>query len=74
MRLHDRYLFRELLTPLAYCLGGFLVFWISFFFFTELEHLREANLRLLDTLEYAAAKLPEFLVLVLPIALLLALL
>ena len=74
MRLHDRYLFRELLTPLAYCLGGFLVFWISFFFFTELEHLREANLHLLDTLAYAAAKLPEFLVLVLPIALLLALL
>ncbi len=29
MRLHDRYLFRELLTPLAYCLGGFLVFWIA---------------------------------------------
>ena len=74
MRLHDRYLFRELLTPLACCLGGFLVFWISFFFFTEFEHLREANLHLLDTLAYAAAKLPEFLVLVLPIALLLALL
>ena len=35
MRLHDRYLFRELLTPLAYCLGGFLIFWISFFFFTQ---------------------------------------
>jgi lipopolysaccharide export system permease protein len=74
MRLHDRYLFRELLTPLAWCLGGFLVFWISFFFFTELEHMREANLHLLDTLEYAAAKLPEFFVMVLPITLLLALL
>ena len=74
MRLHDRYLFRELLTPLAGCLGAFLVFWISFFFFTELEHMREANLRFLDTVEYAAAKLPEFFVLVLPITLLLALL
>lgn len=74
MRLHDRYLFRELLTPLACCLGGFLVFWISFFFFTELEHMREAKLHFLDTVEYAVAKTPEFFVMVLPITLLLALL
>ncbi|HEY5043721.1 MAG TPA: LptF/LptG family permease [Verrucomicrobiae bacterium] len=74
MRLHDRYLFRELLTPLACCLGGFLVFWISFFFFSETEHIREAKLHFLDTVEYAAAKTPEFFVLVLPFTLLLALL
>ena len=74
MRLHDRYLFRELLTPLACCLGGFLVFWISFFFFSETEHMREAKLHFLDTVEYAAAKTPEFFVLVLPFTLLLALL
>ena len=74
MRLHDRYLFRELLTPLAACLGGFLVFWISFFFFTELERMREANLQLLESLEYAVSRLPEFFILMLPIALLLTLL
>jgi lipopolysaccharide export system permease protein len=74
MRLHDRYLFRELLTPLAYCLGGFLVFWISFFFFTELAHMQESKLHALDCVEYAAAMTPGFLVLALPIALLLALL
>jgi len=74
MRLHDRYLFRELLTPLAYCLGGFLVFWISFFFFTELVHMQESKLHALDCVEYAAAMTPGFLVLALPIALLLALL
>jgi lipopolysaccharide export system permease protein len=74
MRLHDRYLFRELLTPLAFCLGAFFVFWLSFFFFTELEHLRDAKLHFGDTVEYAAAKAPEFFVMVLPIALLLALL
>jgi len=74
MRLHDRYLFRELLTPLAYCLGGFLVFWISFFFFKEMETIQEKKLTLLDTAEYGAASLPEFFVLVLPILLLLALL
>jgi lipopolysaccharide export system permease protein len=74
MRLHDRYLFRELLTPLACCLGGFLVFWISFFFFKELETIQEKKLNLSDTAEYCAASLPEFFVLVLPILLLLALL
>jgi lipopolysaccharide export system permease protein len=74
MRLHDRYLFRELLTPLAYCLGGFLVFWISFFFFKEMETIQENKLGLWDTAEYCTASLPEFFVLVLPILLLLALL
>jgi lipopolysaccharide export system permease protein len=74
MRLHDRYLFRELLTPLAYCLGGFLVFWISFFFFREMETIQEKKLNLSDTAEFCAASLPEFFVLVLPILLLLALL
>ena len=74
MRLHDRYLFRELLTPLAYCLGGFLVFWVSFFFFTELDHMQESKLHALDCVEYAAAMTPGFFVLALPIELLLALL
>ena len=74
MRLHDRYLFRELLTPLAYCLGGFLVFWVAYFFFSELDIMQEHQLRLWDCVEYAAAMMPGFLILVLPIGLLLALL
>ncbi len=74
MRLHDRYLFRELLTPLAYCLGGFLVFWLAYFFFTELARIQEYQLGMLDTAEYALAMTPGFFVMVLPIALLLALL
>ncbi len=74
MRLHDRYLFRELLTPLAYCLGGFLVFWVSYFFFTQLDEMQEHKLHLLDCAEYAVAMMPGFFVMVLPIALLLALL
>ena len=40
MRLLDRYLFRELLTPLAYCLGGFLMFWISFDVFNDFRNFR----------------------------------
>ncbi len=74
MRLLDRYLFRELLTPLAYCLGGFLVFWISYDMFTKLEEMQERKLHLLDVLGYNVAMTPEFLVTVLPVALLLALL
>jgi lipopolysaccharide export system permease protein len=74
MRLHDRYLFRELLTPLAFCLGGFLIFWISYFFFTEMDTIQEHKLGVLDAAEYAVAMLPGFFVMVLPITLLLALL
>jgi lipopolysaccharide export system permease protein len=74
MRLLDRYLMRELLTPLAYCLGGFLIFWISYDLFTELNEMQEHKLHLLDVIGYSIAMTPEFLVMVLPIALLLALL
>ena len=74
MRLLDRYLFRELLTPLAFCLGGFLIFWISYDLFTEMEELQERKLHLLDVVGYSLARTPEFLVTVLPVALLLALL
>jgi len=74
MRLLDRYLLREVLTPLAFCLGGFLVFWISFNLFTRLDDLQEAKLHLLDVIELCVAWTPECLVTVLPIALLLALL
>jgi lipopolysaccharide export system permease protein len=74
MRLHDRYLFRELLTPLAVCLGGFLIFWVFVFFFRELDKIEENQLNLLETAEYCAASLPEFFVMLLPILLLLALL
>ncbi len=74
MRLLDRYLFRELLTPMAYCLGGFLIFWISYDLFTELDTLQKNKLHLLDVIGYMAARTPEFLVTILPVALLLALL
>jgi lipopolysaccharide export system permease protein len=74
MRLLDRYLFRELLTPLAYCLGGFLIFWISFDLFNELAEMQERKLHLLDVIEYCVAMTPEFLVTILPVVLLLALL
>ncbi|HEY3762045.1 MAG TPA: LptF/LptG family permease [Verrucomicrobiae bacterium] len=74
MRLLDRYLFRELFTPLAYCLGGFLIFWISWNLFNDLDKLQQAKLHLLDIIEYSIAMTPEFLATILPLVLLLALL
>jgi len=74
MRLLDRYLLRELLVPLSYCLGGFFVFWVAFNLFSELEDLQDHKLRGGEILQYYLAKSPEFIVFVLPMALLLALL
>ena len=70
MRLLDRYLLRELLVPLGYCLGGFLMFWIAFDLFTELEGLQENKMRAGDVISYYLVRTPEFLVMVMPIALL----
>lgn len=74
MRLLDRYLFRELCIPLCYCLAGFLIFWISFDLFAELEDFQKAGLAAMQVARYYAVKTPELLVTVLPVALLLALL
>jgi lipopolysaccharide export system permease protein len=74
MRLLDRYLLRELLAPLAYCLSGFSIFWISFDAFKSLSDFQDDKLHLLDIIQYYFAMTPEFIVTVLPIALLLALL
>jgi len=76
MRLLDRYLLRELLLPLAYCLGGFLISFIAFDLFNSIADLQRANLSPGDILKYYAHRTPEFLVTsyVMPMSLLLALL
>jgi lipopolysaccharide export system permease protein len=74
MRLLDRYLLRELLVPLGYCLWGFLLLWISSDLFAGLGEFQRKGMVARDITDYYLVKLPEFLVLVLPIALLLALL
>lgn len=74
MRLLDRYLLRELLIPLGYCLGGFLTAWVAFDLILSLNRYQEVHLNVTDVVELYLVKLPEILVLVLPIALLLALL
>ena len=44
MRLLDRYLLRELLIPLSYCLGGILIFWISFDLIAGIDDLQRRQL------------------------------
>jgi lipopolysaccharide export system permease protein len=74
MRLLDRYLLRELLIPLFFCLSGFLIFVIAFSLFAELNRYQENKLGVQDVLELYAARIPGDLALIMPIALLLALL
>ena len=73
MRLIDRYLLRELLVPLGYCLSGFLIFYVTFDLIFEVNTFQDAHLRFLDVVQYYIAKLPEILAdQVIPVSLLLA--
>ncbi|KAF0170217.1 MAG: Permease YjgP/YjgQ family protein [Limisphaerales bacterium] len=74
MRLLDRYLLRELMVPLLYCLGGFLIFFVSADLMNELPMLQGRGLNGWDIAEYYVFKSPELLPTVLPMGLLLALL
>jgi LPS export ABC transporter permease LptG len=74
MRLLDRYLLRELLVPLGYCLSGFLLLWVTADLVNELASLEQNGLGAGDIVEYYLVQAPGFLVLGMPIALLLALL
>lgn len=74
MRLLDRYLFRELLVPLGFCLAAFLIFWITFDLFGQLDAFQDRRWTMGDIAEYYVLKLPELLNIVLPVSLLLALL
>ncbi|MEY2466566.1 MAG: lipopolysaccharide export system permease protein [Verrucomicrobiota bacterium] len=75
MRLLDRYLLREFLIPLGFCLFTFFMLWVSLDLFSELHSmLQEKHLRAHDIIAYYVFKSPEIFVLVLPMGLLLALL
>ena len=75
MRLLDRYLLRELLIPLGYCLGGFLIFWISFDLFNMLDDFQKDKLNALEIAQYYLLQIPGMLgEIVIPVSLLLALL
>jgi len=74
MRLLDRYLLRELLVPLGFCLGGFLVFWLAFDLLGQLSGFQQRGMGAGEIVEYYGYGLPELLETVLPVGFLLALL
>lgn len=74
MRLLDRYLLREFLIPLGYCLCGFLILWIFFDLFAEMNSFQSKKLHGVDIAEYYLVNMPETLAVILPITVLLALL
>jgi lipopolysaccharide export system permease protein len=74
MRLLDRYLLRELLVPLGFCLMGLLIIGIASDVFVQLDDLLGAGLRPREIIEFYLVRSPQFVVFLLPIALLLALL
>lgn len=75
MRLLDRYVLRELLVPLGYCLSGFLVIWIAWDLISEMSEFQSRRLKGIDVAQYYLIRVPEVLAWpVLPIAVLLAVL
>src|SRR5438034_4283920 len=72
MRLLDRYLLRELLVPLGYCLCGFLILLIFGDLFADLGDFQRKKLLFRDIAEYYLVSTPDLLVQVAPMALLLA--
>jgi lipopolysaccharide export system permease protein len=74
MRLLDRYLLREFLIPLGYCLCGFLTLWIFFDLFAEMNTFQSKKLHGGDIAEFYLVNMPETLAVILPITVLLALL
>jgi lipopolysaccharide export LptBFGC system permease protein LptF len=74
MRLLDRYLIREFLTPLAACLGGFLIFWVAFDLFGELEMLQRERASIAGAAMLYVIRLPQLMTTILPVGTLLALL
>jgi lipopolysaccharide export LptBFGC system permease protein LptF len=70
----DRYLLRELMVPMGFCLGGFMVFWLAFDLLAQVGSLQQRGLGIGDVAWYYCLEVPEMLSTVLPVGFLLALL
>lgn len=74
MRILDKYILKELAIPLFFCIAGGLVFYTVFDLFSCIDDLQRNGAGLKGIVLFNLAKMPELLVLILPPALLLALL
>lgn len=74
MKLIDRYLLRTLLVPLTYCLAAFTMIYVVYDLFDHLPDFIEARTQWPDAIRYYVYLIPSVLILIVPIALLLAVL
>ena len=72
MRILTRYILREYLVPLFYCLTGFVSIYVLFELFGSFARLSKAKLPFLTTVDYFAAYLAPFFEWIAPAALMLA--
>jgi len=72
MRILARYIFREFLVPLFYCLAGFISIYVLFELFGSFSRLSEAKLPAGETVAYFAGYLSPFFHYLAPAALMLA--
>lgn len=72
MRILTRYVFREFLVPLFYCLSGFVSIYVLFELFGSFSRLADAKLSFGTTVQYFCAYLAPFFAWLAPAALMLA--
>ena len=72
MRLLDRYVLRNFLRAYLFCIAAFLAIWVVFDFSDKISTFLDQNVTLGDILHYYLTQLPAIIVVVLPVALLLA--
>ena len=74
MRLLDRYVIRNFLQAYIYCIAGFLSIWLIFDISDNISTFIDEKFGLALTVKYYATQVPEVFIILLPVALLLALL
>ena len=74
MRLLDRYLLRHFLQAYIYCIAGFISIWFIFDVSDNISTFLDQRVSRLLILKYYLTQIPQILVILLPVALLLALL
>src|SRR6476619_3790093 len=74
VRLLDRYVVRNFLQVYIYCIAGFISIWLIFDVSDNISVFIDSHLGFTRVLHYYFSQLPQILVILLPVALLLALL
>ena len=74
MKLIDKYLLRNLMVPLGYCLGAFAMIYIIFDLFDNMSDFIDAKTPLLSVVKFYALLMPSVVIFIAPVSLFLAVL